>query len=140
MNVQIIDYPGFRKGSPGQIAYVVDGNNIYFAGLTPPHEATSTINAAEAVIVAICTAGGVHWKHGTFHDVQTHRGYNYPVGSYIITQLEVSGDQRPNVTSWIPVAMSEDFIQRGHMGIRSSSELVGVPAEVLEAFKEHIEK
>ncbi len=108
LSLKEVDYPGFTPASGGRVAYVVVGNQVYFSGLTPPQQSTSTINAAESIIQAICRAADLDWRACEFYDIQTHWGYSQrAAGQWVIDQLHVvchsSDPNRPYVVSWTPL-------------------------------------
>jgi hypothetical protein len=123
----------------GDIAYVALGTKIYFCGLSSPNEVISTINGAENIVLVIAAKEGRPWRELQFYDVQTHKGYFKPKGSYEIDQLIFRDEPgRPHVEDWLPVDLSDDLIAQRRSGIKDRSELEGVPAEVLDLFREHI--
>lgn len=106
-------YPGFHPPkSKGRVAYIIIDTVVFFSGLTPTGESTTTINDAEGVIEAICEAEGLKWESCQFYDIQTHRGYRKSPGEFDVDRLNVApqrigGTNRPWVDSWQPVEFEE---------------------------------
>lgn len=108
--LQEVNYAGFTPVSGGKVAYTVVSDKVYFSGLTSPLQSTSTINATESVIQAICQAAGLDWTTCEFYDIQTHRGYPQRIpGEWVIDKLHVvchsSDPHRPHVVSWTPLEL-----------------------------------
>ncbi len=62
-----IEYQGFH-GSKGEIVYRKEGGKVIFSALKGSDQATSTINAAEEIVKAICLAEGIEWRDPAFFD------------------------------------------------------------------------
>ncbi len=159
MKLRTIGYEGFH-GYNGQIVYVVDGNDVYFTGIGAAVHATTTINAAEAVIEGICRDLGRPWHDLTFYDVQTRYGYQgRPEGWYLIDRLEVEARETGlYVDEWIPVAhcllprrfdLLMPFTEHDRKNLAKLQEeakyeaeqrpLPGVPAHIIALFKSFID-
>lgn len=113
-----VKYRGFR-GHDGEVVYQMRGNKVLFSALTGADQTTSTVNAAEAVIKAICEAEEINWRDGgfpqrfKFYDLMTKKGYpGRKLEDWEINRLDVAtsgvGDEREiEVTAWTPVMMPE---------------------------------
>lgn len=114
MELKEVSYRGFGRKGDGRVVYTVLDNQVFFSGITLPRESTSTINAVESIISAICEAEALDWKTTTFYDIRTHRGYYKPVGFCevnLITLASELGDQeKPFVLNW-EVIEADDFPQ-----------------------------
>ena len=121
LSLKEVDFDGFYPPmTKSKVAYVVDGYNIYFSGLE--RRKTSTINAAEEVILVLCRAEGLKWQNCQFYDIQTHLGYRKSPGEYIVDSLKVirpSGGSPESlfVEAWRPMPPEQ------------------IPSEVLKLFE-----
>lgn len=141
----------------GEVLYLLDGQNVYFAGVSGP-EYTSTINAAESVVAAICQAEKINWITRRFFDIQTHRGYQHRPGWYIVDELHFDVEaMRLRVNDWEPVAQAawpreaaqflpadasfseEETRVFEEAGREEQRALPGIPEHVLAAFRQVIE-
>lgn len=153
--LRVADFPK-GHGSPGKVAFVVDGRNVYFAGLTMAGEVMSTINAAETIMLGIAQLLKTNWARLIFFDIQTHRGYKKRKGWYEVDRLKVTNSgERPHVTAWHPVAqaawpkilaefqsldnMSMTEADAIKLGKDEQAKLPGIPDHVLALFQEIIE-
>jgi hypothetical protein len=112
MDLKYLDYEGFNRNSGGRVAYLVADDQVIFSGLTLPSESTSTINAAENIVEAICETEGLNWRSVTFYDIRTHRGYHKPAGFCEVNKLnlvpDLSDHSVPFRVSW-EVLNCDDF-------------------------------
>ena len=134
-NLDKLVYQGFGSNSWGVVAYAVSGNTVYFSGLTPGYLSTSTINAAENVVLAICNKLGKRWDELRFVDIQTHLGYVKKTGEFCADELVIAPGQagRPVVTAWKPVASSAP---EGEVRLGSAvSDLPGLPNRIMYMFR-----
>ncbi|MFH1427352.1 MAG: WG repeat-containing protein [Patescibacteria group bacterium] len=137
-------FPEFHR-----IAYVIVGNRCYFSGL---ERGTSTINAAEDVIVSIAKQEGVNFFDLRYFDIQTHKGYRKFPGEYKVNELKYEICREATEQERIE-EIEERFgckvIQSYGTGPRTVEECKIVPsvtvwvkaflpADILELFKEHI--
>jgi len=86
-----------------QVVYVIiNGNQCIFSGITPGPARTSTINAAEDIIMAIAEAEGVEAENLQFFDLQTGTGYEKKPKEYEFDKLLVVYDEKgkPFVRGW----------------------------------------
>lgn len=99
-------YQGFHRRRV-QFVYMVEGYRVYFSGV---ERGTSTINAAEEVIQAICQTERIRWEDQIFYDVRTSKGYpgHRPEWCEVerLTVKETGG--RIEVTQWQTVASAFD--------------------------------
>ncbi len=75
-----------------EVVYGVDGRKIVFSGIRTGVR-TSTINAAEDIIRAICRQESISHKQYLFFDLLTHTGYEsreLKPGCYKIAQLRIT--------------------------------------------------
>lgn len=133
-----IRYEGFHLPKhDGEVAYMIVGNNVLFTALIPYTKgATSSINAAEAIIHAICRAENIRWEDYTFFDAQTSLGYpHHESGYFCIDRLEIEprDGEHIHVESWSPVAMSANHARERGM---YPSEIPGLPRGLAEKFNE----
>ena len=125
-------YRNFGSGT-SRVAYVIDGDKVYFCGLNP--RGSSTINAASRVIEAIAAKERLPWPGLEFYDIQTRRGYQgKPPGWFEIDRIHFRpshdddlGIDRPVVECWEPVG--------GHPHFRK---LRGVPEHIMAMFRRFI--
>jgi len=68
----------------GTVLYWLEGDRCIFSGVTRD---TSTINAAESVVKAICAKEHVSPERITFFDLQTSRGYPKPESEFHFDRL-----------------------------------------------------
>lgn len=121
-----VEYYGFH-GSKGKVAYEIRGKKIIFTALCSSREATSTVQAAEKVVTAICEAEGIDWKDPEFnnkyefYDLSTPIGYPgrtegqlkaireiAEMGDVQIDKLEIIRDKNYIfVHNWIPINLQE---------------------------------
>ena len=104
-----------------EVEYIVYGNSVVFSGLHNGKEGarTSTINAAESVVMAIAEAEGIDPRHYTFFDLQTFTSYaRYQRGDFTYNQLTIDWREsgQPGQVYWkeghgVPEVL-EDF---GHL-------------------------
>lgn len=127
MSIRInpLSYPGYSDNKSGLIIYTVhsDGKVVYFSGITNPEQSTSTVNAAEQIIAAICSKEGLDWEGVSFYDIQTHLGYYKDPGeieAYLLITKAADGSQI-SVTDWQSIDLSE------------------IPDQVLKIFRNFIE-
>ncbi|OGM14122.1 hypothetical protein A3D84_03425 [Candidatus Woesebacteria bacterium RIFCSPHIGHO2_02_FULL_42_20] len=62
-----IEYAGFG-GTTGEVVYQIQDGRVIFSATRGSRDATSTINAAESVIAAICNAEGIDWRDPSRRD------------------------------------------------------------------------
>ncbi len=130
-NLETVEYPA--TASTGKVAYLIDGQNIYFSSVR--RNATSTVNAAEVIVRVLAELAGQSWRTLIFYDIQTHNGYDgWRRGSYEVNRLIIQ--PRPGgkftIEDWEPVEMSADLV--GTRGIKDVTELPGLKPEVLGLF------
>ncbi len=120
-----VEYDDFI-GRKGKVVYERRGNRVIFSAVRSSREATSTVNAAEIVVVAISEAEGIDWRDPEFgnkfefYDLSTPVGYpsrkNSPfrelmgLGDVEIDRLNINPDPATNyihVDSWTPVNLGE---------------------------------
>ena len=104
-----VEYPGFGGDGDGWVAYKIIRKEVFFAGLI--REATSTINAAEDIIRAICKAEEISWQDFTFVDIQTHRGYQKAPGEFKANVLKLGSGEELSVESWQPISLTKKVRQ-----------------------------
>ena len=92
----------------GKVAYVIIGREVFFSGLT---RTTTTINAAEEIIRAICEAEGIRWQDFTFVDIQTHCGYPKTPGDFEADVLELRSGEELTVEGWRPANLPKEVRQ-----------------------------
>ncbi|OGY15645.1 MAG: hypothetical protein A2784_04505 [Candidatus Chisholmbacteria bacterium RIFCSPHIGHO2_01_FULL_48_12] len=131
-----VEYKGFR-GHNGEVAYQRRGNKVLFSAITEAGETTSTVNAAEAVVKAICEAEGVDWRGEDFgslefYDLMTKVGYpcrkleDWEINRLGVVVGNVDGKKQIQVTEWIPVVVPEsDGAQGNNAGSLSLSAVQG---------------
>ena len=64
----------FSATAPGDVVYYVEGDQCVFCGFS--NMSTSTINAAEAIILAIAKQENIDPKSLTFYDLQTYKTFS----------------------------------------------------------------
>lgn len=91
-----IEYKGFHNRD-GKIIYQRSGSVVIFSAITSSGESTSSVNAAEAIIAAICKAESVDpkdpgfCKKYEFFDLSTPVGYPNRKAPIVRLILEASG-------------------------------------------------
>lgn len=81
-NLKRVEYKGFR-GNNGEVVYRIQGKKVMFSAIQSALEATSSINAAESIVKAICNTEGIDWrkpsffKEYEFYDLTTPLGYRH---------------------------------------------------------------
>ncbi|MFA6391869.1 MAG: hypothetical protein WCW66_03925 [Patescibacteria group bacterium] len=74
-------------GPEAYVAYAIMARCVVFSGLTP--NTTSTVNAAENIIMAICRAEGMEPNKFAFFDLQTSQTYGrFEPGEFELSLLE----------------------------------------------------
>ena len=109
---------GNRKG---EVVYEIRDKKVIFSAIRSAREAPSSVNAAEAIIVAICDAEGIDWKDPSFcqkyefYDLSTPIGYPWRKDPSFQAYLEGEGEVQIDkleikptgnylhVESWTPV-------------------------------------
>lgn len=154
--LKLVEYPGFSPRYNGRVAYLVRGREVYFtSAISHKKNPTSTINAAEDVILAIAQAENLDWRMFTFHDIQTCLGYGgHPKTWWVIDQVifQDAGD-RPGNLDWQSVARGpvphcagmapDETVERmrdelAKMAAEENKKLRGVHPDVLEAFSAYL--
>lgn len=154
-------YPSGCGPKYGQVLYVVVGKRCIFSGLID--NATSTINACEAIVEEIARLEKCGIDGLVFYDLQTHVAYSskhpgvfeidrivvhhHPIEDEINDMLrEAQGDiilkVRPQswTPCWNPANLSQKIIEMfrpciGHLGqIRTNNEAL---KEIIKAYKLH---
>lgn len=106
--IKTVEYKGFREHK-GKVAYIVEQGKVLFTATISAFQTTSTINAAEAIVEAICEAEGIDWKNPKqlekyeFYDLKSQIGYPYQNPSeFEILKLGIRPDDRRGifVESW----------------------------------------
>ncbi len=123
MEFKTVAYRGFIRAGDSEVTYVIHGKNIYYTGLH--RNRTSTINAAENVVGAICEAEKIGWRDYTFHDVVCQSCYkHYKPGEFRIAQLQLEPNERSfRVIFYRDVAISpgipapEGFVSKVEPGV-----------------------
>ena len=124
------EFPRFNK-----VVYTVIGNCCYFSGIEL-EKRTSTINAAESIVLVIAHQEGVPATSLRYFDLQTHRGYEKPSGEYEIDELNVQKYEPPeDLPPGAKVIGSPG--KKGGISIRGWIR-TECPPEVCEMFKEYI--
>ncbi len=92
MQAKIVEYEGFYLPKHnGKVAYLVIGEDVFFTGITSSRQCTSTINAVESVIKAICDAEGFAWNTKNWYDYQTRTMYpGHEAGYITVNRLMIS--------------------------------------------------
>ncbi len=126
------EYRNFNQGTSRVVYARLPGNRIVFSGITPPHNRTSTVNAAGGIVRVIAEAEGIDPSQFLFYDLQTSLGYGRakaPTGKLAFSQLNIEWGVRPYfVSGWIGETCSEDVI-------RVFAEQIGhPPRQVRDAF------
>ncbi len=113
---------GRRKG---EVVYEIRGTRVIFSSIRSSEETPSTVNAAEAIIIAICDTEGIDWRAPLFcekyefYDLSTPVGYPYRNDSSFQATAEYFGlgeiqidklgikptENYLHVTSWTPVGL-----------------------------------
>ena len=78
-NLKRAEYAGFR-GLTGEVVYQVRQGIVLFSAASSSRDSTSTVNAAESVIMAICQAEGIDWKDESFLDKYRFFDLSTPIG------------------------------------------------------------
>lgn len=104
-----VEYQGFVLSHNGRIAYAVIEKEVFFSGLI--RGVTTTINAAEAVVKAICEAEKIRWQDYTFIDIQTHCGYHKAPGEFEVDVLGLGIGEELIVQSWQSTSLTEEVRQ-----------------------------
>ena len=74
-----VEYEDFI-GRKGKVVYELRGNKVIFSSLRSAREATSTIQAAELVVKAICNAEGIDWENSEFGNKYEFYDLSTPIG------------------------------------------------------------
>lgn len=119
-----VEYQWGLGNKKGEVVYQVRDNKVIFSAIISSREAPSTVNAAEAVVVAICEAEGINWKAPSFYkdyefyDLSTPLGYpgrkenpflwlTEDLGEVQIDRLEIKPHRNYlHVESWTPVHLN----------------------------------
>lgn len=134
MTLKVVRYPGTGPIFDGHVAYLVRGKEVIFTFHCegPWHEHTSTINAAEGIVQAICQAERLQCYQHTFYDLQTKLGYpEQPHGWFSLDKLIFRGEDRITDVDWATVAASKN----AHDPIEPN---MACPEGVLEHFRSYI--
>ena len=110
--IKFVEYQGMR--SRGEVAYaILSGgvcvftySRITWAIDSTITKATSTINAAEAIVAAICRQEGISRDDLYFYDLQTARGYDKPLGLFQYDRLKLD-----RVLRWQPEICPAEVIR-----------------------------
>ncbi len=137
MNAFRLPVATYSAAVNGLVAYYIEGNKVFFTSVR--RKATSTINAAESVVMELSAIVGVPWDDLTFYDLQTHNGYSTKKpGEFQLDQLLVfKGGGEPVVRDWKPVAASEQLAGRDGLP-HDLADLPGVPQDILDRFAFYI--
>lgn len=100
----------------GEVAYVVfpDGTCVFtyfrlaWAGIDGIIRATSSINAVEEIVQAICRQEGMSLQELVFHDLQTCLGYIKKEGEFEFDRIKFSA---VDGVSWRPMRCSQEVIE-----------------------------
>ncbi len=103
LEVKEVDYPGFMPpASASKVRYIVLGNKVFFTATEDCSKITSTINAAEQIIEAICKKEGLRWDKFSFYEIQTAIGYPWNGEDFLevdaLAIVDLNG--RPSVDRW----------------------------------------
>lgn len=138
-------FPEFHK-----VAYVITGEKCYFSGLERGN--SSTILAAEDVIMAIAQQENVLFTDLRYFDIQTYKGYRKIPGEYEVNELEFEVSRKPTEQEEIELiekCLDCKVVQSHGNGPKTVEECEIIPdvrawgkafltVDVLELFKEHI--
>lgn len=108
--VKEVGYNGFwPPTSASKVRYIVLGNEVFFTATEDCSKVTSTINAAEEIIEAICKKEGLRWKECRFYEIQTAIGYPWHGEDYLevdaLAIVDLNG--RPSVDRWQRMAIPD---------------------------------
>lgn len=94
-------FPEFNR-----VVYAIVGDCCYFSGIEKKLR-TSTINAAESIIMAICKQEGVFPNRLRWFDLQTHHGYDSKQpGGFELDEVVFKHDSK---VYWIPTLCPPDI-------------------------------
>lgn len=107
-------YLGFwPPASSSIVRYIVLDNDVFFTATEDCSKVTSTINAAEQIIEAICKKEGLQWQNCRFYEIQTAIGYPWHGDDYLeLDELQVVDQNgHPSVEEWqrVPVATKQQI-------------------------------
>lgn len=108
----------------GQVKYLVVDTKVYFSSITMN---PSSINSAEAIMVAIAESEGIKWQEYAFNDIQTHLGYHSKKpGQFEVDGLEFYPETPvwPHITGWTRVPCPDHVL-------REFAELIGSSQETI---------
>lgn len=104
-------YRGFGStATDGDVMYVIENKKCVYCGVTP--SATSTINAAERIIVAIAKQEGVSPQSLSFFDLQARSGYSHiKQNEFYFDEVRFSGNDNPENISWHPAPCPTEILK-----------------------------
>ncbi|QQG50095.1 MAG: hypothetical protein HZB70_00725 [Candidatus Berkelbacteria bacterium] len=108
MKINFVQYEPIAPSTPnGLVAYIVSDKLVVFSGLIPT--SSSTINSAEAILVAICEREKLDWRECTFIDIQTRRCYErFKKFEHELSRLTLyQNTEKAFVMNWMPAEESE---------------------------------
>lgn len=133
--LKFVEYKGFH-GKNGGVVYEIRDKKVIFSAICAG--TTSSVNAAEAIIIAVCEAEGIDWRDPAFceryefYDLSTPVGYPSrkspsvqalmaELGEVQIDKLGVEQrDSFPHVTSWTPVSLPDNLFDSKPRQLKSS--------------------
>lgn len=139
--LKIAYYPnwGYPTVGPefGTVVYVIIGNRCYFSGTKrsygePGGGVTTTINAAESILVAIAAQEGIPVMSLRFFDLQTYRGYHQPPGTFALDELIFRRKERRQIPKGVVVLDTPEEITVKEWRPTEC------PPEIEEIFREYI--
>ncbi|OGM11667.1 hypothetical protein A2V80_02685 [Candidatus Woesebacteria bacterium RBG_16_39_8b] len=121
-------------GVTARVAYVIERDNIWFAGLESGQEIDDPYQAAELVVFAICTEEGIDYHNYNYYLIETHRAFNWAKpGEFSVEKLEFEDKESYFVHSrTVTKTIQEHADKIKYLGVQNFG---GLSAQLMRMFK-----